>query len=120
MYQEIKNRISDLFNDHSYLLDTITGNDARKFKSIINSEDTYTQSSLKLLSQLLKKYHKSPCIVLIDEYDAPLESAYKFNNFDDRLENQYLEKANTFFGVLFAGLLKVYLRLCTLNSFLVK
>jgi len=108
MYQEIKNRISRLFRDHLYLLDSDEFDMCTKneVQSIINSEDTYTQSSLKLLSQLLKKYHKSPCIVLIDEYDAPLESAYKFNNFDDRLENQYLEKANTFFGVLFAGLLK--------------
>ena len=108
MLREIKNNISDLFDTHNYLLDSLKGNDARKFQSIVNRDDDYIQSSLKFLSQLLTTYHKSPCIVLIDEYDAPLECAFK-NNSDVPTHKGYefLNEANTFFGALFSGLLKV-------------
>ena len=108
MLQEIQNRISDLFDTHNYILDTLKGNNARKFQSIVDCEPRYTQSSLKFLSQLLTKYHKSRCIVLIDEYDAPLECAYNRDNDNPNHEGyEFLIKSKTFFGALFSGLLKV-------------
>jgi hypothetical protein len=110
MFREIHNRISLLFRDHLYLLDSNKFDlyTKKQFQSIVNCEERYTQTSLKFLSQLLTKYHGSPCIVLIDEYDAPLECAYN-NDSDDKTDEgyKYLIKAKTFFGALFSGLLKV-------------
>jgi hypothetical protein len=101
--------ISDLFDKHNYLLDTITGNDARKFHSILNGESQYTKTSLKFLSELLSKYHGSPCIVLIDEYDAPMECAYTNDSEDSNHKGfEFLKETKLFFGVLFSSLLKVH------------
>ncbi len=39
--------------------------------------------ALKTLSELLEKHHGKKTIILIDEYDVPLENAYRRNFFDD-------------------------------------
>ena len=108
MFRQIQNQISDLFESHNYLLDTITEHEARKFKSIVNRESDYTKTTLKFLSQLLKRHQRSPCIVLIDEYDTPLECAYSNDSDDPKHKGyEFLKEAKTFFGTLFSGLLKV-------------
>jgi hypothetical protein len=109
MLNKVRRMISKLFDTHDYLIDTISTYDARKFQSILNLEERYTNSSLQFLSQLLTKHHGSPCIVLIDEYDAPLECAYT-NDSDDKTDEGYkfLINAKLFFGVLFSSLLKVH------------
>jgi hypothetical protein len=108
MYQEIQNCIRRLFNQHDYLTEHLNKNELQEFQSIINREPHYLQSSLQFFSKLLKKYHKSPCIVIIDEYDAPLECAFKSNSDIATHEGyEFLKKAKTFFGTLFSGLLKV-------------
>ena len=55
------------------------------------------ENSLKALSVLLTKYYNTPCIVLIDEYDTPIQTAY--------LENYY-DKAINFFRNLFTAVFK--------------
>ena len=40
------------------------------------SEDLLT-ASLKLLSALLKKHYGIPVILLVDEYDVPLDKAFQ-------------------------------------------
>ena len=40
--------------------------------------------SLKFLSDCLEKYHHEKTIILIDEYDVPLENAY-FKSFYDKM-----------------------------------
>lgn len=74
----------------------------------MDGHSQYTKVSLQFLSRLLKQFHKSPCIVLIDEYDAPLECA--FNNNSDNVNHEgysFLKNAKLFFGVLLSGLLKI-------------
>ncbi len=41
-------------------------------------------TALQTLSKCLEKYHKQKVIILIDEYDVPLENAY-FNGFYDQM-----------------------------------
>ncbi|CAB4482635.1 unnamed protein product [Rhizophagus irregularis] len=67
---------------------------------MINSgkfKDGVTEDALLYLSKYLKDYHRNKCIVLIDEYDHPLEVAY---------QHQYYEEACGFFASLFGALLK--------------
>lgn len=61
-------------------------------------KDGVTEDALLYLSKYLKDYHKNKCIVLIDEYDHPLDIAY---------QHQYYKEAYGFFASLFGALLKV-------------
>lgn len=108
MLQDFRNLVSTLFRKHKYLTEELDEEDLNQFQSILNCKPQYTKTSLKFLSQLLTKYHKSPCIVLIDEYDAPMECAFN-NNSDNPYHKgfEFLKEAKTFFGSLFSGLLKV-------------
>jgi hypothetical protein len=56
--------------------------------------------SLHALSKFLKAYYGKPCIVFIDEYDAPYDTAYQYG---------YYEKAQPIIGQLLNLLLKVLL-----------
>ncbi|KAL3900863.1 MAG: hypothetical protein SGCHY_001033 [Lobulomycetales sp.] len=105
MFREIKNLVSELFHSHNYLEQHLDKDNLQQFRSIVDRDPDYTKISLKFLSQLLTKYHGSPCIVLIDEYDAPLNCAFKFND-RERQGYEFLKEAKTFFGALFSGLLK--------------
>lgn len=89
LFQFIK-LLSDEFDRHAYLLNSvdISEEDMEEFL-LIKRRKAPTQSyctALKLLSKCLKKAHKTNVIVLIDEYDVPLESAY-FNGFYDKMIN---------------------------------
>lgn len=55
------------------------------------------QNSLKFMSQCLEKHYHQKVIILIDEYDVPLQSAY--------LNNYYNEMTN-FIGNVFSSALK--------------
>lgn len=44
--------------------------------------DEYTVA-LKFLSQCLAVYHKEKTVILIDEYDVPLENAYFCSFYDE-------------------------------------
>ena len=58
------------------------------FESIYNdtADDTVYSTALKLLSDCLCAVYNKNTIVLIDEYDVPLENAY-FNGFYDKMIN---------------------------------
>ena len=85
-----KKMISDEFDRHSYVLDSdkISAEDKEEFRLIRGrkAEDKLYNASLKFLCQCLKKCHDKNTIILIDEYDVPLESAY-FGGFYDEMVN---------------------------------
>jgi len=78
------------FDRHSYLLESDKINDRQKktYTDIINSdvEDELIPSSLKFLSECLELHHNEKVIILIDEYDVPLERAY-FNGYYSEMVN---------------------------------
>ena len=85
-----KNIISKEFYRHKEILssDNISEVNKREYFSIVektadNSQYLY---SLKLLSDCLKEAYNKNVIILIDEYDVPLESAY-FGGFYDDMVN---------------------------------
>ena len=43
------------------------------------------ENSLKALTSLLTSYYKTPCIVLIDEYDSPIITAYLKGYYEDAI-----------------------------------
>ena len=60
--------------------------DMEKYQKIRarQAEDVEYFTSLAFLSQCLYEAYKKPCIILIDEYDVPLESAY-FSGFYEEM-----------------------------------
>lgn len=65
-----------------------------QYKALVNTDETgaFTMSdellkdSLQLLSQLLQKHYRQSVIMLIDEYDVPLDKAYQSGYYDLMVE----------------------------------
>ena len=78
-YNMLKNEIVEEFTRHAYVLNSITDiNDQEMFEKLRNrkgTEEDYA-SSIKFLCRCLKKHHGKKTIILIDEYDVPLENAW--------------------------------------------
>ena len=72
------------FDRHSYLLksDKLNGRQKKTYFDIWNAEieDDLYPSCLKFLSECLELHYNEKVIILIDEYDVPLERAY-FNGY---------------------------------------
>lgn len=79
-YSQIKECIALEFKRHKYILNdtTILKSEKEKFQSImeVKADDIAYSTALKFLSECLKQYHKENVIILLDEYDVPLETAY--------------------------------------------
>lgn len=87
-YNVLQKTIAEEFRRHRYVCkeDILEADEKQKFQRIIEGNadmDDYA-TALAFLSQCLKKYHDSDVIILIDEYDVPLENAY-FKGFYDEM-----------------------------------
>ncbi len=83
-----KTLIADEFERHRDVLesDKVTARRKRHFENICNEEasDTICESSLKILTDCLYAVHQKKVILLIDEYDVPLQNAW-MNGFYDKM-----------------------------------
>ena len=87
-YQCLIDEIVSAYEKHLYVLssDALLPANKEKYQAIMElraSEADYA-TSLKFLSNCLKKYHGRNVIILLDEYDVPLENAY-FRGFYDQM-----------------------------------
>lgn len=87
-YHKIKNEITDEYKRHNYVLkDDILDADSKSlFQKIASGQGEYDDysGSLKFLSKCLYQATGKKTILLIDEYDVPLENAY-FKGFYDEM-----------------------------------
>ncbi|MFZ3131752.1 MAG: AAA family ATPase [Desulfosporosinus sp.] len=97
------------YQRHSYLLksDVLDENDLCYYKRISDRSASLIdyQMALSKLSKYLYEYHKQKVIILIDEYDVPIQQAYLKQYYDPLIsfmrnfmtaalkDNNYLEKA---------------------------
>ena len=104
----LKTELVELYIDHANLLKSEKLLDVEKemFSKILNlkAEQIDMQNALKLLIKLMYKEYEKPVILLIDEYDVPLQNAYVEGYYDDAVkffktfygttfkDNPYLEK----------------------------
>ncbi len=79
-YNKLKNAIIEEFQNHRFVLESgkLTAEDKRKFQQVISGEAGYDDYSeaLKFLCKCLFLATGEKTIILIDEYDVPLENAY--------------------------------------------
>lgn len=125
---------SNLYLQYDYLLnsDALSDVEKKNFNSILHEEAELVEvaKSLLNLSSYLYKYHNQKVVILIDEYDVPIQEGYTKGYYNQIIEfmrnllsgglkdNIYLEKA-VLTGILrvaeesiFSGLNN--LRVCTL------
>ena len=80
--------ISKTYREFVYLLDdpNILEIEKKEFLDISNKKNNdiyFYTTAIKNLSLLLEKHHKEKVIILIDEYDTPLDISYQKNYYDD-------------------------------------
>ena len=99
MEKAIKSAISRLFSEYKYLLNDLDKFDTLAFENILlkNTELEDLKEALKFLTKILYEKYNKKVVVLIDEYDSPLVSAYI---------NGYYEKAKDFFKTFYSTVLK--------------
>ena len=99
MEKAIKSAISRLFSEYKYLLNDLDKFDTLTFENILlkNIELEDLKEALKFLTRILYEKYNKKVVVLIDEYDSPLVSAYI---------NGYYEKAKDFFKTFYSSVLK--------------
>ena len=99
MEKAIKSAISRLFSEYKYLLNVLDKFDTLAFENILlkNTELEDLKEALKFLTRILYGKYNKKVVVLIDEYDSPLVSAYI---------NGYYEKAKDFFKTFYSTVLK--------------
>ena len=89
-YGKIRNAIADEFQRHQYILtsEKISGEDKKLFEKIADRKAEYDDYSgaLVFLCKCLYLATDKKTVVLIDEYDVPLENAY-FRGFYEEMVN---------------------------------
>ncbi|MCI8992662.1 MAG: AAA family ATPase [Eubacterium sp.] len=87
-YSKIKRAIADEFQKHQDILESgrISDEDKKLFREITDRKAAYDDYSgaLEFLSKCLYRVFDEKVIVLIDEYDVPLENAY-FRGFYEEM-----------------------------------
>ena len=107
MIMQLKTIMMDLFYEHKELLDgEMSAGERNIFNKILSAEATDIDllNSLKMLSKIMSQYYDKPVILLLDEYDVPLQNAYVEGYYDEAIkffktfygttfkDNPYLEK----------------------------
>jgi len=86
--EKLQEEITREYKRHGYILgrETLLQPEKKEFLSIIENTASLSKYStaLRFLSECLEKYHKQKVIILLDEYDVPLENAY-FEGFYDEM-----------------------------------
>ena len=87
------NRIAEIYNDHSYLLEgpQVRENDRKVFEQLAdevsgNPTDAMLKTSIALLMKLMWGYYGKPVILLLDEYDVPIAKASANGYYAEMLE----------------------------------
>ena len=100
MLLNLKSTMINVYQEHRYLLESskIYPEEKEKITDILfgRENEIILKNSIKSLSNYLYLYYERPVILLLDEYDVPLQNAY--------VEGYYDEAINffkTFFGTTF-------------------
>ena len=100
LFESLKIKIANLFSEYRFILKDLDKIDTNFIEKIIldnNVSEVILSECLFTFVNILKEYYNKKVIVFIDEYDAPLVSAYKYG---------YYKEAKNFFSNLYGSVLK--------------
>lgn len=100
---------------------SLSETERKQYKALIHADDqgiftmadSLLADSLMMLSHFLQKYYGQKTIILIDEYDVPLDQAYQSGYYDAMAElirtwfGQALKTNNSLFFAVLTGCLRV-------------
>ena len=96
----LKTEMVEIFIEHADLLksDKLLEIEKEMFSTVLNlkANEVELQNSIKLLVRLLNKQYDKPVMLLLDEYDVPLQNAYVEGFYDEAVKF-----FKTFYGVTF-------------------
>ncbi len=105
---QIKQEIADLYEENRYILskNILSDNELKTYNNTTGEmDDTTAQKALRSMSAWMERYYGKKVIILLDEYDTPMQEAYvqgyweEFTAFARSLfnatfkTNPYLERA---------------------------
>ena len=115
-YELIISEIVKSYREHRYLIEgnVLYDDEKNDFNKILTEEGSNVkyQNSLKQLSEYLQRYHNEKIVILIDEYDTPIQSGYKkFYNevvpfMRNLLSGAFKDNSNLYKGII-TGILRV-------------
>ncbi len=86
-YGHLKRLIGEEFLRHSELAGSAACNEAERnaYQRIVSgtADETDFLSSLKLLSRMLHKHYDCPAVIIIDEYDTPIQQGHLMGFYDE-------------------------------------
>ena len=85
VYNSYKGLIASLYDKYIYILDSLEKHKKDMFLRFLNKvayEEEY-KTALYILSELLYKYYNKKVIILIDEYDVPIQQGYLKGFYDE-------------------------------------
>lgn len=108
---------SDVYKKYIYLLDgnTMLEIEKKQFNKILNQEGDIVllSSAISNLMMYLNKYHNKKVILLIDEYDVPIQDGYikgyydKIISFERNMLSEALKDNNNLEKAVLTGILRV-------------
>lgn len=83
--EEIKNLIAELYEEHIYILENLSSFNKNIFNHVLNRNANMVElrNSLKFLSKILTDFYRKNVVLIIDEYDTPIVSAYEYGYYDE-------------------------------------
>ena len=113
----LKSNLADEFSRHRYILQdsVMTEKERVVFESYMNREASNGEykDSLKFLCKCLEDWHGKKVIVLLDEYDVPLEGAYHYGFYDEMVDfirglfEATLKTNNSLYFAVITGCLRI-------------
>ena len=83
---QIKQEIARLYEENRYLMqkDIFSQNERELYNAVtVNMNDVTAQDSLRSLSAWMERYYNKKVIILLDEYDTPMQEAYVQGDWDE-------------------------------------
>ena len=89
-FSMLKSAIAGEYDRHSFILESgcLSKNKAAQYERLMNEEADLSEykKSLRFLSECLERYYGKKVILLIDEYDVPLENAFSCGFYPDMVD----------------------------------
>ena len=85
MYAQIREEFREVFSSKRYLMEILDEDEKEVYTKILykNANQDEYEKAIKMLSQAMERYYNQKVILLIDEYDVPIQNGYTKGFYED-------------------------------------